>query len=265
MFYVYEWFIKNTGEVIYVGKGTKRRYKVRKHNRLFNEMLKRFECDSRIIKTFESEQEAFEYEYEMIEYYKNKNQCVCNIKKGGTGGETSWWTQEKRKQYSLNNVMKSNSQRKRMKENNPMKNKDVVEKVSKSKRKRVVINGVEYESVKMASKKLGYCEFTISNWCKKGYDIFGNPCRYANEDQKEIPLMKQKNPRITNFKSVIIDGKRYETIKDGANAIGVSDSLLIYHLKRSNKCKGHVCKYDNQQPSQMNFGKSNLEGSTTNK
>ena len=29
MFYVYEWFNVNSGVVIYVGKGTKRRYKVR--------------------------------------------------------------------------------------------------------------------------------------------------------------------------------------------------------------------------------------------
>lgn len=53
MYYVYEWFIVETGEVIYVGKGTGRRYKVRKHNRLFNEMIRRFECDSRIVKEFE--------------------------------------------------------------------------------------------------------------------------------------------------------------------------------------------------------------------
>ena len=35
MFYVYEWFIKETDEIIYVGKGCRNRYKVRKHNRFF--------------------------------------------------------------------------------------------------------------------------------------------------------------------------------------------------------------------------------------
>ena len=52
MFYVYEWFIKETNEVIYVGKGCGRRYKVTKHNKFFNDMIKRFDCDSRIIKEF---------------------------------------------------------------------------------------------------------------------------------------------------------------------------------------------------------------------
>lgn len=30
MFYVYEWFIVETGEIFYVGKGTGKRYQVKK-------------------------------------------------------------------------------------------------------------------------------------------------------------------------------------------------------------------------------------------
>ena len=96
MFYVYEWFIVSTGEIIYVGKGHKKRYKVRKHNRLFNEMIKRFECDSRIIKEFEDEREAFLYEDIRIAELKKKGQCVCNINRGGTGGDTEWWNEKRR-------------------------------------------------------------------------------------------------------------------------------------------------------------------------
>ena len=40
MFYVYEWFVKETGEVFYVGKGIKNRYKVKKHNKFFNDFIK---------------------------------------------------------------------------------------------------------------------------------------------------------------------------------------------------------------------------------
>ena len=110
MFYVYEWYIKETGEIIYVGKGCKNRYKVRKHNRLFNEMIKRYDCESRIVKRFDSEKEAFEYEFERVFQLKCIGQCVCNINKGGAGGVTNWWTDEKREQYSKNNVMKSKEQ-----------------------------------------------------------------------------------------------------------------------------------------------------------
>ena len=62
MFYVYEWYIVDTNEVFYVGKGTRNRYRVRKHNRYFDDFIRRYECDSRIVKEFESEQDAFEFE-----------------------------------------------------------------------------------------------------------------------------------------------------------------------------------------------------------
>ena len=42
MFYVYEWFIVETNFVFYVGKGCRNRYKVRKHNKLFNYIINLF-------------------------------------------------------------------------------------------------------------------------------------------------------------------------------------------------------------------------------
>ena len=136
MFYVYEWFIKENDEVIYVGKGCRRRYKVTKHNKFFNDMIKRFDCDSRIIKEFDNEKDAFSYEYERITELKAKGQCVCNIYEGGCGGTTDWWTEDKKQWYSEHNVMKNEAQRKRMSENNPMKNKSVALKVNKKNFKR---------------------------------------------------------------------------------------------------------------------------------
>ena len=62
MFYVYEWYVVESGEIFYVGKGTRNRYKVRKHNKFFNDFITRYNCDSRIIKEFKTEKEAFEYE-----------------------------------------------------------------------------------------------------------------------------------------------------------------------------------------------------------
>ena len=55
MYYVYEWYVIETNEVFYVGKGTRNRYKVKKHNKFFNDFISRQNCDSRIIKTFKKE------------------------------------------------------------------------------------------------------------------------------------------------------------------------------------------------------------------
>lgn len=249
MFYVYEWFIKETNEIIYVGKGKGRRYKVRKHNKFFNDMIRRYECDSRIVKEFADEQDAFRYENERITALKAINQCVCNIYAGGTGGTVSWWTDELREEYSRKNVMKSENQRRRMKENNPMKEVDVAKKNGEQKKRKVVIDGVIYNSLKEAAVSLGVCEFSILTWCKRGYNTEGNPCRYFDEPQKEYPLIKKTHPNVTTPKAVIVDGVRYETVKDAAAAIGVWSESIIRAIKGKRKCKGHECRYDNQQPS----------------
>ncbi len=183
MFYVYEWFIKETDEIIYVGKGCRNRYKVRKHNRFFNDMIKRFDCDSRIIKYFENEQDAFGYEYLRVHELKEIGQCVCNINEGGTGGTQSWWTDELRKQYSDKNVMKSKNQRERMKRNNPMSNPKIAEKTNGQKRRKVTIGNTTYNSIKEAIDCLEISYSNILTWSKKGKTPNGEKCLIEPQKQ----------------------------------------------------------------------------------
>lgn len=182
MFYVYEWYVIDTGEIFYVGKGTRNRYKVRKHNKFFDDFIKRYECSSRIIKTFENEKDAFNYEYERVYELKKEQQCVCNINDGGCGGTQACWTDEKRKIYSEKNVMKSENQRKRMSLNNPMKNKKVAEQVGKKHRKGVMINGVYFDSVKLGAEYIGTSDIYLSNCIKHRNGICkGFKCEYGNQ------------------------------------------------------------------------------------
>lgn len=201
MFYVYEWFIKDTNEVFYVGKGTGNRYRVRKHNNFFNDMIKRYECDSRIVEYFENEIDAFDFEYLHIEELKKVGQCVCNIRYGGFGGSKSWWTDELRQHYSEHNVMKSVEQRNRMSKHNPMKNKDIAKKVGKSKSRAVIIDGIEYESVKQAHEKLGHAVDTIQNWCIKGINSKGQICRYKDGKIRHYKKRVQDNQQPSQGKS----------------------------------------------------------------
>lgn len=256
MYYVYEWFIVETGEIIYVGKGTKRRYKVTKHNRLFNEMIKRYNCSSRIIKIFDLEEDAFYYEMVRIDELKEKGQCVCNINRGGNGGTTSWWTDEKRREYSKNNVMKSNDQRERMSKFNPMKNPEIAKKTNSQKRKPVIIGDEEFPSVGIAAKSLNVADDTIINWCKKGININGLKCRYKNEPQKEYTGRYNKG----SCKPIIYDGKRYESAVDIAKMLGVTNSAVSLWAKKGISSDGKTCvfeeqiqgKHGNQQLSQGN-------------
>jgi hypothetical protein len=260
MFYVYEWFVKESGEVFYVGKGTKNRYKVKKHNKFFNDFITRCECESRIIKTFDNEQDAFAYEFERVNELKAKGQCVCNIYQGGLGGTTSWWTDEMRDNYSKNNVMKSGKQRKRMSENNPMKNKEVSEKVKKKNKRKVCVGEKVYDGVIDVAKEYGIKDTAIQYWLQRGYSSDLKPCYYYGE---KVPEIKLKN-HITNTKKVYVDDVLFNTVKEAAKSINTDPSVLIRSLKENRPCKGHICRYDNQQPSQTKSDNSSLEGSTTN-
>lgn len=265
MFYVYEWFVVDTNEIFYVGKGTGNRYKVRKHNKFFNDFINRYNCDSRIVKEFDKEADAFVCEYERIKGLKNIGQCVCNIYDGGFGGSVSVWTEEKRKKYSEKNVMKSASQRERMKNNNPMKNPNVSKKVRKKLCRAVVIGNMEHERAFDAAQHYGVTDVTIREWIKKGITPFGEKCFYKDGKPVNSQVIKNKvYDKTKHSKPVLIDGVLFESLKDAANYVGSTPSNLRGSIIRNGRYKGHICKYANQQPSRGKSDNSTAEGSTTN-
>lgn len=252
-FYVYEWFDSDTGYVFYVGKGCRNRARnTRGRNKLFCEYLKNHNCDNRIVKFFDKEKDAFCFENSRIVELKGLGQAHCNLDNGGVGGVNFVWTPEMRAYKSKFNHMKSAEQRQRMSVNNPMKNKNVKTRVAQKLSKAVILNGVFYKSVTQASKKTGHGEWTIIKWCRNGYDVWGNPCRYSCEKQKEIPAIKKLHPLAATPKAVIVDGIYYYTISDAAEAIGGWAENIIRAIKGNRKYKGHTCSYANQQPSRKN-------------
>lgn len=242
MYYIYEWYVKETGEIFYVGKGHGKRFSnTSQRNEYFKQYLKKYQCDVRIAKIFDKENDALSYEHQRICELKQLGQCKCNLDNGGKGGLSFIWTEEMRKYKSIYNPMKNECQKKRMIEQNPMKNPNIAEKVNSRKRKKVIINGKEFESVKQASEYFNRHPSQISSWCKRGYDIYGNPCRFKNLPQKDI-----EKRRITCSKKVIIDNKLFDSVKEGAEYLGVWSETLIRAIKNNRPCKGHICKYDNQ-------------------
>lgn len=243
MFYVYEWYVKDTNEIFYVGKGCGKRHKVtRDRNSQFTKMINQYDCDSRIIKEFQNEKDAFDYEKQRIDELKAKGLCKCNFHSGGAGGSSEYWTDQLRKEYSINNVMKRPEQRKRMSENNPMKNKEIARKVAEKKSRKVIINGVEYKSVKQAQEHYGVCYDTIANWCKKGINYYGEQCRFADQEQIEF---KDKRYNKGGSNSVVFRGKIYESQIDLCNDIGISPNTIKEWLSRGFNPKGQPCRFLN--------------------
>lgn len=86
IFYVYEWYNKDTGEVFYVGKGKNGVHKsIKNRNQYFLNYHNKHNCEVRKVYTGLSESEAFEKEVHLIGEYKQLAQCKCNLTIGGEG------------------------------------------------------------------------------------------------------------------------------------------------------------------------------------
>lgn len=241
MYYVYEFYIIDTNEIIYVGKGKGRRYKVKsQRNQLLTEMLKRFKCDSRIVKTFDNEKEAYNFEYDYIKIMKSKGKCVCNIYNGGAGGSGEYWTDELRQEYSKKNVMKSEKQRERMRKHNPMKNPEIAAKTNALKRKPVIVGDVEYPSVKIACQTLNVTSEAIASWCKKGINRKGEKCHYKGQEQV---IFKDKRYNKGGCRPLIYGETYYESPIDLALELNCSVYKIYRWIKKEVSDDGIVCKY----------------------
>jgi hypothetical protein len=83
-YYIYEWYIVETGEVFYIGKGNKTRYKdTRNRNRIFNKIRNDNICESRILENNLEEDSAYLKEKEKIAEYREKGWCKANFDDGG--------------------------------------------------------------------------------------------------------------------------------------------------------------------------------------
>lgn len=245
-FYVYIWFNKDTNEIFYVGKGCGNRYKnIKERNNKFLDYYHSHNVDVQIVLKDLTEDEAFQREKELTNFYRFQNQPLCNLIDGGYGGYSKVWTPEMREYMSKHNPMKSETQRERMRINNPMQNQKITNKVGEQHKRKVIINNKEYAGIVDAARELKVWENTVMNWCKRGYDTNGNPCQYADEKQKQYKFKKN------NSKEIQIDDKIFPSLRAGADYLGVKDtSPLCKALKANRLYKGHVCKYVNQQPSQ---------------
>lgn len=89
IYYVYKWYNIDTDIVFYVGKGMGGRYKEKSKTSRSNLFINYYEnnnCEVEIIVDCLSEKDAFDVEIKMIEYYKNRSECICNKLLGGQGG-----------------------------------------------------------------------------------------------------------------------------------------------------------------------------------
>lgn len=255
MFYVYEWYVVETGDIFYVGKGIKRRYKCRNRNRLFNEMIAAHECASRIVAYFDNEKDAYEYEYNRIQELRSIGQCTCNISDGGTGGSPECWTPEMRAMFSEHNIMKdefqrermrkhnpmqSDGQRKRMSHYNPMKDRDIAKLTNSKKKKSVIIDGKMFDSIKAAMDYYQVSRSTILGWCDRGVTTFGATCTLNGSNNISAYTLKNNGQK----RSITYMGEHFESATALAKHLGVAQTTVSRWCRNRVDPSGNEIKYD---------------------
>lgn len=89
MFYVYEWFIVDTLEVFYVGKGTgMRRFEIHNRSKYFKNVYNKYNCAVHLVYCNLTNEQACELEKDRICEMRMKGQAKCNFTNGGTGFST---------------------------------------------------------------------------------------------------------------------------------------------------------------------------------
>lgn len=89
IYYVYEWYNEETGEIFYVGKGHGDRCRQKsktKRNRFFYNYTKKYKCNYRIIYDCLTEEDALKKEHETIIEYRKLGFRLTNFDDGGHVG-----------------------------------------------------------------------------------------------------------------------------------------------------------------------------------
>ena len=111
-FYIYKWFITETGFVFYIGKGKDNRYKsMKKRNPYFLNIVKKYNCDVEIIEYCENEEIAFEKEKQYIKDFKEKGMATANFHEGGLGGDVFKYADAKTKEKFRKKMTQINRER----------------------------------------------------------------------------------------------------------------------------------------------------------
>lgn len=79
VYYVYEWFIKETNQVFYIGKGKGNRYKQDKRNPYFLSVKSHHNCDVCFVKENLTEYEALILKEELFSQREKEGQILTNV------------------------------------------------------------------------------------------------------------------------------------------------------------------------------------------
>ena len=204
-FYVYEWYIVQTQEVFYVGKGKNNRWKsLQSRNKFFIDMYNSHECDTRIVYDKLTETEAFAKEKELIKYYRENTKFrLTNQTDGGEGTAGRKFTPEE---------LIGHSKRFKLLWENP----DYREKMRKMREESGIYQSQEFRDkiskLVKGENNPNYQNYWTDDQKRHLSDIAKKPGRYKNE----------KNPTATKI-ICLETGEVFECIKHALKKYNVKN------------------------------------------
>ena len=216
-YYVYEWYIEDTNEIFYVGKGTGNRVtSMKNRNSYFKNIRKKYKCNYRILKYFRNENDAYNYELKRGLELKEIGQAkACyvlgNLKKfiddsflekmektafkkerttWNKGKKMSAEYKEKCRKRTLGTKQSEETKKKR---SNSLKNhivtKEARKKIGLSKMKPIILINLEtkeektYNQISNLAKELNVCQSSLCRPLKSG-KIYKNKyiIKYVNTE-----------------------------------------------------------------------------------
>ena len=216
-YYVYEWYIEETNEIFYVGKGTGNRVtSMKNRNSYFKNIRKKYKCNYRILKYFKNENDAYNYElkrglelkeigqakacYVLGNFKKFIDDSVLEkMKKTSFKKDKPPWNKGKKmsdeyKQKCRERVLGTKqSEETRRKRSNSLKNhivtKEAREKIGLSKMKPIILINLDtkeeivYKKISNLAKELNICQSSLCRPLKSG-KIYKNKyiIKYANTE-----------------------------------------------------------------------------------
>ena len=216
-YYVYEWYIEDTNEIFYVGKGTRNRVtSMKNRNSYFKNIRKKYKCNYRILKYFQNENDAYNYELKRGLELKEIGQAkACYVlgnfkkfiddsilekmKKTAFKKERTPWNKGKkmsieyREKCRKRTLGTKQSEETRKKRSNSLKNhivtKEARKKIGLSKMKPIILINLEtkeektYNQISNLAKELNVCQSSLCRPLKSG-KVYKNKyiIKYANTE-----------------------------------------------------------------------------------
>lgn len=218
-YYVYEWFIEETNEIFYVGKGTGNRVtSMKNRNNYFKNIRKKYKCNYRILKYFQNENDAYNYELKRGIELKEIGQAKACYVLGNF------------KKFIDDSVLEKMKKTAFKKENIPWnKGKKMSDEFREKCRKRVLGTKQSEETKKKRSNSL------------KNHIV-------TKEARKKIGLSKMKPIILINLETK--EEKTYNQISNLAKELNVCQSSLCRPLKSGKVYKNkYIIKYANTEVS----------------